>query len=68
MSKKSTVCTNCEGTGKRRFSDSSSSTEDCSHCGGTGLQDEGEVHDSDLMSKLDDILNKCNDIFQKVSE
>ena len=75
MSKKSTVCTNCEGTGNRNRSDIDSSPQDCPHCGGTGLQDEGVVHDTDLMDKLDDtldkcndILCKCNDIFEKVSE
>lgn len=60
MSKKSTVCTNCEGTGNRNRSDADPSPMDCPHCDGTGLEDEGEVHDSDLLGKVNDLDTKLD--------
>lgn len=67
MSKKSALCVNCGGTGRKLVSDSGSETKDCPRCTGTGLQNGGEVHDSDMMDKLDDILDKCKDIFEKLN-
>lgn len=66
MSSRSTICTNCEGTGNKSRSDSDPSPVDCSHCEGTGLHYDGVVHDSDIQGKLDDLKEKVDEIFDIV--
>ena len=40
----------------------------CPACGGDGYVNVGVVNLDDLESKIDDIMDKCRDIFEKVNE
>ena len=43
-------------------------TKTCPRCNGEGKYLWGKLDVSDLEDKFNDILNKCDDIFEKVSE
>lgn len=60
------VCQKCKGTGEVR----GEPTVTCDRCGGSGRLDEGEISDAinTLSEKLDDIMDKCIDIFEKLNE
>jgi len=62
-------CRKCSGDGKiASYTESSSGLIDCPRCAGTGYRDWGELDIAELEDKLDDILDKCNDIFKKINE
>lgn len=61
-------CWQCRGSGTRPASDVDGTPIPCGACSGTGKESWGAVNLLDISDKLDDLLNKCNDIFEKVSE
>jgi DnaJ-class molecular chaperone len=42
-------------------------TRPCPHCSGTGQIQNGAIDLSDLAGAVTDVMDKCNDIFEKVS-
>jgi DnaJ-class molecular chaperone len=63
-------CESCGGDGIREHvvGNSTWGTESCPPCDGTGKYVSGTVDLSDLEDQIDDIINKCNDILEKVNE
>lgn len=62
------TCAQCNGDGtwdhyKNGLPDGD---ETCPMCGGSGLMVIGQVDLADLDDKLDDILDKCKDILEKL--
>jgi DnaJ-class molecular chaperone len=64
------ICETCGGDGIREYvlGDSSWGDEECPQCEGTGKYVSGSVDLSDLDDKIDDVVDKCNDILEQVSE
>jgi len=64
------TCAQCEGDGLTTvwLNDEETGQASCPMCSGTGKMDVSEFDISDMDGKLDDILDKCNDIFEKVNE
>ena len=64
------ICDSCGGDGIRQIVTGSDTwgMEGCGACLTTGKQEIGHVDLTDLEDKIDDVINKCNDIFEKVSE
>jgi len=65
-------CFHCDGTGieEEHYEDGELIPErSCPYCGGDGMKTITQIIDiTDLMAKIDDILDKCNDIKEKVDE
>ena len=60
-------CSTCHGTGA--LADQLGvNLGQCHICGGAGYNVIGSIDSTDIEDKLDDILNKCNDIFEKLNE
>jgi hypothetical protein len=66
------VCGKCDGTGNNNLIDEE--TEEitgsvtCSMCNGEKKFPSTQFDLSDITDMLDDILNKCNDILEKLNE
>ena len=64
-------CPRCCGTGVAIVvSGPGSTTEEdpCSKCDGLGLYSTKKIDVTDIVDLLNDILDKCNDIFEAVTE
>lgn len=68
-------CQKCRGTGQAPGAGQGTTT--CNECGGTGRRDEGEISNAsqtlderltDMEGKIDDALDKCDDILEKLNE
>lgn len=67
------TCTHCNGSGEVPeypvdASGPPSGTTECPECGGDGAVSVGKVDLSDIEDALSDIMDKCNDIFEQVTE
>lgn len=63
-------CGQCDGTGSviTWLDAVEQGSIECPTCGGSGKMLVGEINLNDLEGKIDDIADKCNDIFEKVNE
>lgn len=59
-------CRECRGEGATAQSDVDGTLVPCGACNGTGKKTWGEI--ADISDKLDAIMDKCNDIFERVRE
>jgi len=69
------VCASCRGVGSRVIGYDEQNNpiyeNPCTGCGGDGKTTTALIDDTllnDMNDKLDDILGKCNDIFEKLNE
>ena len=64
------TCPKCKGTGIAQVQSAGGLVEEnpCKMCDGESGLATGYVNMSDFDAKLNDILDKCNDIFEQVSE
>lgn len=63
-------CGRCNGTGinDNQIVDGIVVSESCTSCSGTGYFGSGLIDATEITDLLNDIKDKCNDIFEKVSE
>jgi len=64
------ICSSCNGNGTRPMmtGDDRLGVEDCPRCATTGKLEVGILDLSDIEDKIDDVMNKCNDIKEVVDE
>jgi excinuclease UvrABC ATPase subunit len=63
------ICGGCKGDGLADISImSGGGTVQCPHCDGSGSFDDSMLDISNLEDKVNDILGKVNDIFEKLTE
>lgn len=70
MSKISTTCYKCGGSGEwvNQTNNGDIPVDPCPICKGSGKLPIYDVDLSDVTDKLNDVLDKCNDIMEKLNE
>ena len=61
-------CRRCDGTGLVSHQTGGNPNGTCDRCGGSGETSWDSFDLSDLEDKVQDVLNKCNDILEKLNE
>jgi DnaJ-class molecular chaperone len=59
-------CERCKGTG--RFTPPEEPEEECRYCKGEGYDEGYYIDMGDVVDTINDIKNKCDDIYEKVNE
>lgn len=61
-------CRRCDGIGLVSNQVGGNLNGSCDRCNGTGITSWDSIDLSNLEAKLNDILDKCDDIFEKLNE